>query len=104
MATIYEVPLTAEPQRFTIALGGTTYRVDLLWRDPAPGWVIDIADSSGTPLVQGVPLVTGANLLEQYGHLGFTGGLHVQTDNDADAVPTLGNLGTTSHLYFATAS
>ena len=101
---IYEIPLTADPQHFSIVLGGISYRITLLWRDPAPGWVIDIADSAGAPLVQGVPLVTGANLLEQYGHLGFKGGLHVQTDNDADAAPTLDNLGTTSHLYFATTS
>lgn len=101
---IYEIPLTPVPQIFSIALGGIGYRITLLWRDPAPGWVIDIADSAGATLVQGIPLVTGANLLEQYGHLGFTGGLHVQTDNDADAVPTIDNLGSTSHLYFATSA
>lgn len=99
----YEVPLNAQAETFTIALGGVFYRLMVIYRDATEGgWVIDIADADGVPMVGGIPLVTGCDLLEQYGHLGFTGSLVVQTDHDPDTVPTFENLGTTSHLYFVT--
>ncbi len=99
---IHEIPLTAESQTFGIPLAGTTYRLTVVWRDPAPGWVLDIADASGAPLVQGIPLVTGADLLEQYRYAGFGCALYVQTDSNPDAVPTISNLGDASHLYLVT--
>jgi len=48
----------------------------------------------------GVPLLTGANLLEQYPQLGINGALVVVTDNGAPDDPTKTNLGTSSHLAF----
>lgn len=66
------------------------------------GWVLQIADQSGNVLVSGIPLVTGANLLAQYAHLGFSGGLYVQTTNNPDAVPTFSNLGSDALLYWVT--
>lgn len=66
------------------------------------GWVLDIADSANNPLVQGIPLVTGCDLLQQFGHLGIGGALWVLTDGDPMAVPTYHNLGSLSHLYFVT--
>jgi hypothetical protein len=47
----------------------------------------------GRPDPQGVPLVTGVDLLAQYAYLGFIGSLVVQTDHDPDATPTYENLG-----------
>lgn len=100
MTDVYEIPLTAEPQRFAIALAGVTYRMRLAWREAAGGgWFLDIADPDAVPIVNGIPLVTGADLLEQYRHLGFVGSLVVQTDHDPEAVPTFDNLGSTSHLF-----
>lgn len=66
------------------------------------GWTVDIASSNGSPIVNGVPIVTGCDLLAQYRHLGFAGELRVQTSNDPDAVPTWANLGNQSHLYWIT--
>ncbi len=42
----------------------------------------------------------GTNLLEQYDYLGLGGVLWCQTTDDPDAVPTFGNLGVGSHLYW----
>ena len=99
--TVVEVPLSAQPETFSISLGGIAYQLTVIYRDAAEGgWVLDIADANGTPVVGGIPLVTGCDLLEQYAHLGFTGGLAVQTDHDTFAVPTFANLGSRSHLYF----
>lgn len=101
MATVYEIPLSPSPQTFTVSLGGKSYQLTVQWRDAVEGgWALDIADSAGKPLVQGIPLVTGANLLDQFAYLGIAGQLRVQTDNDPDAVPAFDNLGNTSHLYF----
>lgn len=103
MAT-YEVPLTAASQTFRISLAGVTYQLTVIWRDAAnAGWVLDIADDNGAAIVQGIPLVTGADLLEQYAYLNFGGQLQVQTDHDVDAVPLFDNLGSSSHLYFIAA-
>lgn len=106
MAT-YEIPLSPAPQVFDIVLAGVAYTLTLQWRDaPQAGWVLDIAlqsqEQAGTPLVRGIPLVTGADLLAQYGYLSFGGSLIVQTDHNPDAVPTFDNLGTEAHLYFIT--
>lgn len=102
MAT-YEIPLTATPQAFAITLAGVSYRLTVIWRDaPGGGWVLDIADDGGAAIVQGIPLITGADLLEQYAYLGFGGQLVVQTDHAVDAIPTFDNLGDMSHLYFLT--
>lgn len=102
MTTPYEIPLTPEPQTFSIALAGVTYRLTVAWNSSAGLWVLDIADADSVPLVQGLTLVTGLDLLEQYRHLGIMGSLVVQTDHNTDAPPTLENLGTAGRLYFVT--
>jgi hypothetical protein len=100
---IVEIPLSPTPQTLTVLLGNIYYQLNVQYRDTLEGgWFLDISDSTGVPLVQGIPMITGANLLEQYAYLGIDADLRVQTDNDPDAVPTYTNLGLTSHLYSAT--
>lgn len=119
----YEVPLIASPQAFSIQLGGTTYNLVFLYHTAnagfitAPvgiatndgsqidtnvigGWVLDINDIRNQPIVCGIPLVTGIDLLYQYKYLGFGGSLVVSSDGSPTTVPTFTNLGTISHLYF----
>ena len=96
----YEIPLTAAPQRFNIALQGVIYIIDLRWNHMSSQWYIDIYDGDSSLLVGNTPLVTGVNLLEQYDFLGFGGELRMQTDGNTDQLPTYDNLGTDSHLYF----
>jgi hypothetical protein len=105
MSTILRVPLqVGMPQTFSINLNGVAYQITLRYRDaPDGGWTMDIDDDSGDPLLYGVPLVTGANLLAQYQHLGFAGGFYVQTTSDPDAVPTFDNLGDDGQLYWVNA-
>lgn len=103
MATYFTIPLQAQPQTFSIILSGVTYNFTLLYRNvDMGGWCLDIADANNVPIVQGIPLVTGANLLAQYTYLGFVGTLWVQTQSDPDAVPTFANLGTDGLLYYVT--
>jgi len=98
---IYEIPLSPTPQRFSVDLSGITYQLTVKYHDvEMGGWVVDVADAAGNDLVNGIPLVTGCDLLAQYEYLEFGGKLMVQTSNDPDAVPTWENLGEQSHLYW----
>lgn len=96
------VPLSTDPQQFEIALGGITYEITLKWNDqPDGGWVIDIADNTGVPIVCNIPLVTGTDLLDGLAYLGIPGSLYVYTKGASPFdVPTHDNLGTDSNLYF----
>lgn len=99
-----EIPLSPTPQRFAITLGARQYRLSLRYLDTQEGgWLLDIADLSDTPILRGLPLVTGHDLLEQYASLDLGGTLTLATDADSDAVPSFETLGTASHLYFTAA-
>ena len=102
MATPYTIPLTNASQQISIALGGVIYILTVKWNASAECWVLDIADQSGNPIVQGLALVTGCDLLGQYGYLALGGQLICMTDYQSDAIPTFNNLGSNSQLYFVT--
>jgi hypothetical protein len=103
MAKFFEIPLTPIPQLFTVQLSGIDYNILLTYRDvDEGGWFIDVSDINSAPIVNGIPLVTGTNLIEQYAHLGFGGRMWVQTVNDPNAPPTFLNLGTEAFLYWVT--
>ena len=98
----YEIPLTpSQNQTVSVVLLNITYSLTLQWRNAVQTWFLDIADDSGNPLIQGLALVTGSDLLRQHQHLGIGGGLFVVCDTGTDA-PTFDNLGSSSHLIFAT--
>lgn len=100
MTTAFEVPLSSDAQVFAIALAGTTYKLRLQWNSVGMYWVMDVADENENPLILGTPLITGLDLLMQYGYFVIAGSLVVQTDSDTYAVPTYENLGTNGRLYF----
>ena len=103
MPNFFEIPLSPDPQRFTITLGGVDYRLTVQYRKAGgAGWVLDIADASNQPLVRGLPLVTGVDLLGQYRHLEFGGRLWVQGSANPDDVPTFEDLGIGSHVFWVT--
>lgn len=99
--TAYEIPLSADSQRFTITLAGVIYNLALTWRS-GTGWVLDVADANSVPLVSGIPLVTGTDLLGQFRHLGIGGRLVVLVEGDITAVPDYSDLGIEGKLYFIT--
>jgi len=100
--TPYRIPLTSSQQQLGISLGGTVYTLTLSFNSNANSWTLDIADQSGNNIVTGIALVTGCDLLGQYGYLNFGGSLVAMTDYDTDAVPTYSNLGDNGNLYFIT--
>jgi len=100
--TAYEIPLIAAPQTFSVSLSGITYNFTVKWNAIAQLWMLDISDADGNGLAWGLPLLTGQDMLQQFGYLGIGGQLVVQSDYDGFALPTVDNLGTNSHLYFVT--
>lgn len=101
--TVYNIPLSPQPQVFSIELAAITYRLRFYWNDAENGgWIMDIASSTDIPIVQGIPLVTGTDLLAQYNYLGFGGAIFVQTPSDEMEPPTFSNLGVGSFLLFLT--
>lgn len=101
---IFLIPLTNVPQTFQIPLGGITYQMTSKWNDSDDGgWLIDIADQNDVPLAANIPLITGADILENLEYLGIPGNLYVNSTGSTPlAVPTLENLGVDSNLYFST--
>ena len=95
----YEIPLTPQPQSFSIDLLGTEYRLTLAWCGQHEAWMLDIATTGGLPIVQGIPLVCGVDLLGQYAYLGLPGKLYVQDLSDVDSPPNFDNLGVNSLLF-----
>jgi hypothetical protein len=98
----FEIPLAGQSTTFQTTILNVVYTLTLQWRNAAGLWYLDIADANGNPIVSGLPLITGADLLEQYAYLSFGFELWVQSDVTPDALPTYENLGTSSHLYVVT--
>jgi len=101
MAT-FEIPTSSEAQTFSIALAGKSYQLTLVWNDQTNSWTLDIADSTLTPIIRGIPLVANVDLLAPYAYLNFGGQLIAQTDNDVSTPPTYENMGSLGHLFFVT--
>lgn len=99
---ISEVSLSpSTDQTLSIGLPSGNFHLRLLCANVEEGgWIMDIADADGVSLAAGIPLVTGADLLEPYRYLGLGGSMFVRSDGIPDQVPTFQNLGVGSHLYF----
>lgn len=100
--TPYEIPLNPTPQRLAITLSGVLYQLVVKWNVSASVWVLDILDANETPILTGVPIVTGVDLLDQFEYLGLGGKLYALTDHDPDLPPGFTSLGATGHLYWVT--
>lgn len=101
--TAFLIPTIPAAQTFKVQLSGTVYTFTLIYRDDPGGeggWVLDIGDSLNNPILRGIPLVTGADLLAQYEYLGFGGQLIVATSSNPGDVPLFTNLGSDANLYW----
>lgn len=102
MITWFEIPTFNYAARYETTLpSGKSVVLSFQYRDATEGgWILDINRSTdGTGIVQGIPLVTGVDLLEQYGYLGF-GGQLIVFDKEGDDAPTFDSLGSRHRLYF----
>ena len=100
----FELPLSGSDEQFNVSILGTEYTFIVQYRDePYFCWMLDLLTNNGDPIVRGIPLVTGVDLLSPFSgalKLGFS--LFVGTDGAPDSPPTEDNLGTLSHVYVRT--
>lgn len=84
------------------------YTLRFYWNNVTACWCVDFDDDTGTiPVLHGLPLVTGVDLLEQFGYLPLGAQTVLTTmtigpDLSPDTVPTFDNLGIDGHLYTTT--
>ena len=103
LANFYLIPLVNTAQQFQILLAGVTYTMTNKWNDEGGFWALDIADSTGNPIVSNIPLITGADCLAGLDYLEIGGSLYVATAGASpNDVPTFDNLGVDSNVYFLT--
>ena len=98
MAIVFEIPLTPQSQTVKVTLDARRFLLSITWRDGL--YYLDMSD--GTIVINGIALVAGCDLLEQYKHHGLSGALVVQTEGDAYANPAYNTLGNQSHLLYIT--
>lgn len=97
----FEIPVRPrQAVKMSLPLGAATYHLQFVWNVVSSCWNLDILTAQDVPVITGIPLVTGADLLEQYGYLGIPGRLVVQSINDPAAVPTFDNFGTEGFIYY----
>ena len=98
----YEVPVSPKPESFSLELANVGFKFTTAWCPPLSCWVISITLPDDTPVVMGIPVVTGVDLLAPYAYLGFGGGLIAQPLGDVDTPPTFENFGVSGLLFFVT--
>jgi hypothetical protein len=109
MRQYFEIPTQpGRPFRERVTLQNVTYLFSFSWNTVSKNWVLDVYNDTGTAaIVRGIPLVTGADLLEQFSYLDFGAhavlmALTIAVGVSPDEVPTFENLGIDGHLYYVT--
>jgi hypothetical protein len=100
----YLIPLIPMNQEFDISLANVSYHLRIKWNAFSNAWILYIEDSQQNPILSGIPMVTGCDLLEQYAYAGIGGAMIVQSTNDPDLVPNYATLGSTGNLFFIIAA
>lgn len=100
MAQFYEIPTGPSARTLSTVLAGQTYSLRLAYAEaPEGGWFIDIADDAGKPLIAGLMLTSGPDLLQPYPNLGIKAKLYLVPDAGAGPL-SYDNLGLSWHLIF----
>jgi hypothetical protein len=109
MATVAEIPTEAgRPFIEKVTWNAVAYTLHFAWNVPAQCWTLDIWDASDTvPLLNGLAMTTGADLLGQFGYLPLASEaiLIAMTTGPAvspDMVPNFEDLGIDGHIYIVT--
>ncbi|WP_291348077.1 MULTISPECIES: phage baseplate plug protein [unclassified Acinetobacter] len=93
----YEIPLNYGNHKFNIRLGSAQYKLQLIYR--VDHWYLDIFDTAENPLIAGLPMLVGDNLLVQHQHI-IKGALYVLNTNE-DESQAFSDLGINIKLYWS---
>lgn len=101
MYVFQQLPLQSGPQTYDIVLSGIDYQLTFTYHDALDmGWTLDVSFADGSPIIAGIPLVCGSDLLAQYQHLNLGGALIVLNANQM--APTYADMGTSLVLLYVT--
>ncbi len=94
----YILPVKNSPnQHFqaNVIIGGQTRRLHLTlcFREAIGRWTLDIAGDAGNPLLTGIPLVCGVNVLAPFAALGLGALVVLDTLNTGASAAGAGDLG-----------
>jgi hypothetical protein len=109
----YEIPtVSGHPFTERVTVLGVTYSLYFCWNWVSKCWVLDLWDQTGTvPILRGIPIVTGCDLLEQFAYLSaapvavgrsILTAMTIGPGVPPDDVPTFTNLGKEGHLFIST--
>jgi hypothetical protein len=87
---------------FTMGLSGTQFYLTIRYNSRMDRWIMDVADATQSPVIVGVPLLIGVNLLGRFsGQAGLPVGALYVTDNIAGVnQPTRNSFGLTHTLWY----
>jgi len=97
---VYQIPLSNKNQKLQISLLGTVYTLIVRWNALADLWYLDINDVNNAPILNGLPLTAGVDVLKQFRYLGIGGALVAQNVSSPNAPVTYDGLGSTGFLFF----
>ena len=97
---VFQIPLTNQNQRVQTSLLGITYILIVRWNALAGLWYLDINDVNNKPILNGLPMTAGVDLLKQFKHLGIGGYLVAQNVNAPNEPIAYTGLGVTGFLLF----
>lgn len=92
----YEIPLNSGNQKFNIQLNGVLYKLKFIFR--LDGWYLDLLDTAENPLISGLSMSAGIDLLEQHQHI-IKGSLYVSNNNIGET-QSFNDLGLKIKLYW----
>lgn len=105
---MFQLPFKPQQnQTVKLTINGNDYTFKLQWNDRGSFWELDIFDASLEPIVCGIPLVTGVDLLAQYPYMllaqaGKMVCFSKSVSLPIDAIPNYDNLGIDSFVYLLT--
>lgn len=100
---ILELPVSQKSPRFffDIDLEGETYRLEFDFNDRAAKWFMNIRDTNGDALVQGLCIVLGSDILAPYHHRSIPpGGMFAYDTSGKDLDPDVNDLGERVQLIY----
>ncbi len=98
IAEQWNLPLAPQIQSFGLVLAGCEYRLTLRWLEAEEGgWVVDFQEpDKAEPILLGLPLVAGCDLLFPFAYQAYGGGLRLSSELPAGP----DTLGTEVRLLF----
>ncbi|MGH8709742.1 MAG: phage baseplate plug family protein [Burkholderiales bacterium] len=99
----FRLPFSGIAEQIEVSLGGNPYLLRITWNAEMLTWVLDINDGiTLAPLIFGLAVVAGVDLVAQHPHFDFKGALIVYTDGAEFESPTFATLGNISNIYYVT--